>query len=194
MATSRSYQAQAPFIRPVKTADLEPLKDFLGKLSPGSLYFRFGRPCVPQWSDEKWAKLCQPDTRHSMGMVTTEVIAPGRYAIVGMARLVAEANSQRAEFSMVVADHLQHQGLGTELMGALVNEARCRGLIEIYGDVLPSNHAMIRFCQGLGMVRSACPDDVRLYRMALRIRPQSRGVSLSSAAQALHRHTDVRAI
>jgi len=190
---NRSRPPPTPHIRQVQSADLEPLKLFLGELSPGSLYFRFGRPHVPLWSDQHWSELCQPDTTHTIGLVATEVVAPGRYAVVGMARLITDASRQNAEFSMVLADRKQHLGIGTQIMHALVVQAQRRALTTIYGDVLPTNHAMIRFCEGLGMEIVDCPDDARVHRMVFHIQSPSRIVNRTIAAQASNPCTGMRA-
>jgi len=191
-STSSPTSTATPYIRQIQAADLKRLKTFLSELSPGSLYFRFGKPRVPLWSDKQWADICHPDPTHTTGFVATEGLAPGRYAIVGVARLVADASQQNAEFSVVLADRKQHQGIGTRMMRALVAEAQRRALTTIYGDVLPSNHAMIRFCEGLGMLLGACPGDERLYRMTLRIESQPQTNERTIIAQAQNRYTEVR--
>jgi len=193
MATNSSGLTRAPLIRPVQAVDLEPLKVFLGELSPGSLYFRFGKPHVPLWSDEQWAELCQPDTKHTTGLVAVEVIKTGQYAIVGMARLVTDARRKNAEFSVVLADRKQQQGIGTRLIHALVTEAQRRALTTIYGDVLPTNHAMIRFCEGLGMEINDCPVEARLSRMVFRIQDLSCISNRTTAAQTPHTCIEIRA-
>jgi len=162
----------APQIRPIQTADLSALKSFMAELSPGTLYFRFGRLSVPMWSEEEWQALCAPHPERCAHFVATEIIGPGRYAIVGMARLILDGSQDSAEFSLVVVDHRQHHGLGRQLIHALVGEASRRGLSSVYGDVLPSNATMLSFCEGLGFVSRSCPDDERIHRMVLRIKTQ----------------------
>ncbi|MCD8565417.1 MAG: GNAT family N-acetyltransferase [Burkholderiaceae bacterium] len=177
----------ATHIRPIQAADLTALKAFLSELSPGTLYFRFGRMSVPMLTQEQWHELCEPHPQRCAQFVATQITGPGRYGIVGMARLVFQSSDHdspdSAEFSMVVADHLQNQGLGRQLMHALVGEANRRGLTHIYGDVLPSNTTMLSFCKGLGFVSRACPDDSRIHRMTLSIRTQKfKDVTASMAA------------
>lgn len=177
----------APQIRPIQAADLVALKAFLTELSPGTLYFRFGRMSVPMLTDEEWRDLCEPHPQQCAQFVATQVSGPGRYAIVGMARLVFQSSGHdtpdSAEFSLVVADHLQHHGLGRQLMHALVGEAIRRGLTHIYGDVLPSNTTMLSFCESLGFVSRASPEDSRIHRMMLSIRtPKFEDVVASMSA------------
>ena len=189
---SRLTSTPTPRIRQIQAADLKRLKTFLSELSPGSLYFRFGKPHLPRWSDKQWADLCCPDPTHTTGFVATELLAQGRYAIVGIARLVVAANPQNAEFSLVVTDSKQNQGLGKQLMDRLVGEAQKRSLSTIYGDVLPSNHAMIRFCQGLGMFLGACPTDARLCRMTLPIESQPQNFERTIIGQTPNRYAEGR--
>lgn len=182
-----SYESPAAFhIRPIQAADLWTLKTFLCELSPGTLYFRFGRLSVPMWTEQEWIRLCSPDAERFAHFVATAPSESGRYAIVGMGRLVCEVdNGHSAEFSIVVADHLQHQGLGTKLIHALVGEARRRALRSMYGDVLPSNQAMIRFCKGLGFVSHRCPDDERIHRMVLSIKSKQSEKSVADTTKPL---------
>lgn len=171
-ATTPAYCATQ--IRPIRAADLAALKSFLSELSPGTLYFRFGRMSMPMWSDEQWQTLCQPPSNQCAHFVATQIGEPGRYNIVGMARLVIDTANvdDCAEFSLVVADHLQRQGIGRQLMHALVGEASRRGLASIFGDVLPSNTSMLSFCEGLGFVARSSPDDARIRRLAISIKTQ----------------------
>lgn len=171
------------FVRPIQPTDLNPLKALLSELSPGTLYFRFGRLSMPIWSEEQWQDLCSPP-EHCANFVATEVTGQGRYSVVGMARLVTDNSQERAEFSLVVADTLQHSGVGRQLMHAMVGEAVRRGLSSIYGDVLPSNTVMLRFCEGLGFVANPCPDDPRIHRMVLAIKtpkPEARSTPASGS-------------
>ncbi|UOD50989.1 GNAT family N-acetyltransferase [Orrella daihaiensis] len=164
----------ATHIRPIQAADLSTLKSFLSELSPGTLYFRFGRMSMPMLTEDQWHELCEPDPLRCAQFVATQITGSGRYAIVGMARLLPQASEDGtadcAEFSLVVADHLQNQGVGRQLMHTLVGEASRRGLGLIYGDVLPSNTTMLSFCEGLGFVLRASPDDSRIHRMMLSIK------------------------
>lgn len=180
-------------IRPIQPVDEQPLKSFLHELSPGTLYFRFGRMSVPAWTEQQWRALCSPDPSRCAHFIATQVTQPGHYRIVGMGCLVVSPQAQEAEFSMVLADHMQRLGLGTRLMNALVGEARRRGLTSIYGDVLPSNQSMLSFCRGWGFVKRACPDDGRIHRMILNIKPSSPVHEYTSLILANKLHPQERA-
>ena len=188
-------ETAATHIRPIAATDLTALKTFLSELSPGTLYFRFGRMSMPIWSENDWQALCEPEPTRSAHFVATQVIGPGRYAVVGMARLVLDADSldESAEFSLVVADQLQHQGIGRELMHALVGEAIRRGLSSIYGDVLPSNTTMLSFCKGLGFVSRPSPDDARVCRTVLSIRTTKRKDVTSAVSGSTHARARLQA-
>ena len=165
-----------PQIRPIEPTDLPAFKAFLSELSPGTLYFRFGCLSLPVLTQEQWTELCKPNPDRCAQFVATQVTGPGRYAILGVARLVFQSGEHAlpssAEFTLVVADHLQNRGLGRQLMHTLIGEANRRGLDLIYGDVLPSNTTMLSFCEGLGFVSQANPDEPRIHRMMLPIKTQ----------------------
>lgn len=172
MMSHRHKASEHTHIRPIQAADLSALKMFLSELSPGTLYFRFGRLSMPMWSEEQWRGLCEPNPAHGAHFVATQVNTPGAYDVIGIARLVFEPTANSAEFSLVVADNIKRQGLGRRLMHSLMGEASRRGLDTIYGDVLPSNTTMLSFCEGLGFAAHQCPDDSRIYRMVLSINPK----------------------
>lgn len=166
-------EADPIFIRHVQTDDLHALKVLLTDLSPGTLYYRFGRFSTPTWTDEQWQALCDPDPHRCANFVAADQSACENRAIVGIARLVLDLHlagaPRSAEFSLVVADQRQNQGIGQRLMHRLIDEASRRELTSIYGDVLPSNRAMLSFCKGLGFVPGSSPSDSRICRLTMSI-------------------------
>ncbi len=56
----------------------------------------------------------------------------------------------QAEFAVLVSDHWQGQGLGTELLRRLIEIGRAEKLDKISGQVLAENHAMQHICAKVG--------------------------------------------
>jgi RimJ/RimL family protein N-acetyltransferase len=65
---------------------------------------------------------------------------------VGLGRYVVDAPG-RAELAYEVVDGWQGRGVGSRLVGALVEAARARGLEELHATVLPENGASLAVLQ-----------------------------------------------
>jgi GNAT superfamily N-acetyltransferase len=65
---------------------------------------------------------------------------------IGLARYVVDAPG-RAEVAYEVVDSWQGRGVGSRLVGALVDAARSRGLQELHATVLPENGASLAILQ-----------------------------------------------
>jgi acetyltransferase len=74
----------------------------------------------------------------------------GEAEIYGVARLSKQTGTDSAEFSLLVSDRAQRQGLGTELMRRLLQVGREEQLHRIWGEILAENTTMQRICEKLG--------------------------------------------
>ena len=63
--------------------------------------------------------------------------------IVGVSRYITNPDQSSCEFSLVVADDMSGNGLGSRLMESIIDVARDKGLAEIDGLVLSNNVAML---------------------------------------------------
>ena len=85
--------------------------------------------------------------------------APARHEILGVGRLSKLRGRNEAEFALLVADQLQGQGLGTELLRRLIAIGRDERLDRITAEILPENPEMQRVCQKLGFQLKQEPGD-----------------------------------
>lgn len=135
-------------LRGILPADFERARSFLGELSFGTRYFRFGRGDF-RYPDDELRRLCSPDPLHREHLV---VIAgePDVQTMVGSARYVVSDDGREGEFTIVVLDGWQRHGLGQRLMRALLARAQQRGLRRLHGQILGSNRRMLDFVERLG--------------------------------------------
>ena len=84
--------------------------------------------------------------------------------IVADARYVRSADTDEAEFAVMVADAWQGAGLGRELLQRLGRHARASGVRLLYGDVLWGNEPMLGLVRGLGGTLARHPTDATLVR------------------------------
>jgi acetyltransferase len=75
---------------------------------------------------------------------------------------VKEHRYGEGEFAIVVSDHIQGHGIGSELLQRLVNIGRKEGLNRITGSVLSENRGMLHVCQKLGFEATRIPGEPTL--------------------------------
>jgi len=72
------------------------------------------------------------------------------YEILGVARAVTDADNVRSEFSIVIRDDMQGEGLGMMLMQKIIDYCTQRGTLQLEGSTMPSNKAMQGLARKLG--------------------------------------------
>ena len=90
-------------------------------------------------------------------------------ALVAEARFVRNADSDSAEFALVVADNWRGVGLGTMLARILAQRARFTGVRRLCGDVLDDNKAMRGFARSLGARLSRAVGYGQALRLSLEV-------------------------
>jgi acyl-CoA hydrolase/RimJ/RimL family protein N-acetyltransferase len=130
------------FMRPIRMTDEPALREMFYALSEDTVYHRFFRSLqtMPHQRLQEWL---QVDYRGSMVLVVTTGIE-GDEAIVAVARYDLDQRTNLAEVAFVVRDDHQGQGLGTQLLAALMEIARENGIAGFTASVLADNVAMLR--------------------------------------------------
>ena len=67
-----------------------------------------------------------------------------------MGRLSKEHGLNEGEFAVLVNDHWQKQGLGTELLKRLVEIGRAEKLTRLTAEIMADNHAMQHISKQVG--------------------------------------------
>jgi acetyltransferase len=70
--------------------------------------------------------------------------------MMGVTRLVMDADRQKGEFAIIVGDPWQGKGLGPKLLEQLIAVTRDQGLQLLYGDVLAQNKPMLEMAKKIG--------------------------------------------
>jgi acetyltransferase len=136
------------FIRPIKPEDAPLLQELWASLSPRSLYYRFLSP-VRELSPDLLARFTQIDYDRETALVALETTDRGE-RMLGVARLMSAPGSDTAEYSIVVGDPWQGQGVGAQLLTRLAAIAVQRGFKTLWGLVLRENRAMLELARRLG--------------------------------------------
>lgn len=152
-------------LRPIRPEDEHLYAGLIDRLTPDDQRMRFFI-ARPHWSHKFIANLTQIDYAREMAFVAIDE-ATG--SLLGVARLIADPDFQRAEYAIIVASDLKGKGLGWRLMQHLIEYARHEGLSELYGDVLAHNTTMLRMCEELGFKSSDVFGDAGVRRVTLEL-------------------------
>jgi L-amino acid N-acyltransferase YncA len=132
-------------VRPVTAEDAPAVQAFFEDLSPESIVLRFfcGFPDLDHAA--RWATEVD---QHRYGLVATSC-ADGR--VVAHAGWERDPDRpERAEVAFAIADAMQHNGLGTILLGQLIEAADQAGVAVLSAEVLPQNHRMLHVFRDSG--------------------------------------------
>ena len=154
---------RALVIRPIQPGDADALRRGFARLTPEQVRLRtFHR------MSELTAASAERLTRIDPETTTALVAIDPDGEIRAEARLHADAATNAAEFGVAVDPEFTGQGIGRRLMQRLLDDARRRGLDEIWGDVLAQNSTMLDFVKALGAERHALADEPGVMRVSLR--------------------------
>jgi acetate---CoA ligase (ADP-forming) len=146
MSSPRHHQADVVLrdgstvhVRPVRAEDAAAVQVFFKGLSPKSIALRFFSSFPDLDRAVRWAT--QVDDQHRYGLIATSS-ADGR--VVAHAGWEREPDHpERAEVAFAIADAMQHNGLGTILLGQLIQAADQVGVAVLSAEVLHQNHRML---------------------------------------------------
>lgn len=146
-------------MRPIRPDDVAALQRGFARLTPEQVRQRtFHR--MNELSDEAAHRLANVDP-----LTAAYVVVDDAGELHGEARLHVEHGGDVAEFALVVDPEMLGIGIGSALMRRLFEEARRRGLRELWGTVLAQNALMLELAHRLGAEREAVagePDVVRV--------------------------------
>ncbi len=137
-------------VRAIRGEDEPNHLEFYNKLSPESIRLRyFYSRGIP--THQELANWTQIDYDREMAFIVTAPRqgAPG-WETLGVVRAVTDADNVRAEFSVVIRDDLQGEGLGVVLMQKAIDYCKARGTLLLMGSTLTSNKGMQGLAQKLG--------------------------------------------
>jgi acetyltransferase len=153
-------------LRPIRPED-EPLEyEMLTTLSETSSRTRFFQ-MIRHIGHEELTRYCNIDYDKEIAIVA-ELNQNGERRIIGVARIVMEADKRTGEFAVLVHDDYQNKGLGYKLLDVLIGIAQEKRLGAIYGLVLNENRRMLSICRGTGFSVSPSEEGVSRVELVLR--------------------------
>jgi protein lysine acetyltransferase len=141
MLVHRLANGQQVLIRPIAPDDKWRLQEGLKRLSFETVRRRF-LAAKPRFSSAELRYLTEVDGVNHLALVAISATTGNLVAVARAVRLPEDPET--AEWAIVVADPLQGLGLGTRLIGALVDEARAVGIHRFSALTSGENQAVAR--------------------------------------------------
>jgi GNAT superfamily N-acetyltransferase len=130
-------------MRPIESNDAPALRRAFHRMTPEQIRARFFYR-MNELSEELAERLCHVDPAITAAFIVTDLDdTTTGVEIRGEARMHVDPVTQAAEFALAVDPEFIEQGIGSALLRRLLDECRQRGLVELWGDVLADNHAML---------------------------------------------------
>ncbi|MBI3901329.1 MAG: bifunctional acetate--CoA ligase family protein/GNAT family N-acetyltransferase [Nitrosomonadales bacterium] len=150
-------------IRPIRPEDAELEQEFVRGLSEETKYFRFMNT-VHELSEAMLVRFTQLDYDREIALLAVTE-KNGKEIEIGVCRYAINPDGASCEFALVVSDQWQHKAVGHKLMGSLMDAARSKGLKTMEGEVLASNHNMLKLVATLGFSIAASEEDAAIRKI-----------------------------
>lgn len=151
-------------LRPIKPEDEPMIGEFLQTVSKETLRQRY---FVNQLniSHELLVRFTNNDYDREVAIVA-ELTRGKKKRIIGVGRLMGDADRVGGEFAVIVHDDFQGRGLGFKLTDAIIGIAQDKGLREISGFIDANNRRMLQVVTELGFVAEETVDGVTTVRLS----------------------------
>jgi acetyltransferase len=149
-------------LRPIRPEDEAEWHAFMKSCSQHSIWQRF-RYLFKETTHEMAARFCFVDYDRTMAIVAEIELGEAR-RIIGVARLVADADHSDAEYAVLVADEWQGQGLGALLTDFCVEICKSWQVARISVETAADNHRMKKILQRHNFKEIKSSDGIVLYQ------------------------------
>ncbi len=159
----RSRDGKPLRLRPIHPEDQARLIRAFSRMTPEQVRLRVFH-VLTELPEAAARHLCKSDPEHVAAFVVTD---EGGEEIRGEARVHFDEVTQGAEFAIAIDPQFTGKGVGWALMTELIDNARARGMREIWGHVLAENGNMLDLAHRLGFERESLsgePGVMRVYR------------------------------
>ena len=138
-------------IRPIRPEDEESMIQFHNGLSERSVYMRYfeSLSLKARTAHARLARICFVDPERETVLIALSNDS-GNPKIVGVGRLSKLADPTKAEVALLVLDAFHGRGLGSELLGRLIEAARKQNITHLEGEMLRDNTAMQKLMKKFG--------------------------------------------
>jgi len=145
-------------LRPIKPEDEPAHYEFMSRLTPEDIHFRFFGS-VRELPHSEMARQTQLDYDRDMAFLAILVDGDEEVEFHGIVQVVIDPNNETAEYAIMVRSDIKGRGLGRILMEKMIEFCRRKGTETFIGQVLPNNRRMLTLCESLGFTRKFIPDE-----------------------------------
>ncbi|MGB0748497.1 MAG: bifunctional acetate--CoA ligase family protein/GNAT family N-acetyltransferase [Magnetospiraceae bacterium] len=156
--TFRMKDGRQVLLRPIRPEDEPEHYDFLSKLTPEDIRFRFFG-LVGELPHDQMARLTQIDYAREMAFIASAPLEDGGRETLGVVRGMADPNNDRVEFAIVIRSDIKGQGLGRKLMDKLISYYKSRNASVIIGQVLSDNQNMMKLMTAMKFTAKRMPGE-----------------------------------
>lgn len=128
-------------LRPIKPEDEPMWHELVASCSPESLHLRF-RYMFKATTHQMATRFCFLDYDREIAIVA-ETEADGQRKLIGVGRLVADADHREAEYAVLVSDPWQGKGVGSLLTDHCLDICDSWGIQSVIAETAPQNERMI---------------------------------------------------
>jgi acetyltransferase len=128
-------------LRPIRPEDENRFNALFKSLSEQSVRFRFFET-IKEMSHDTLSRYCNLDYDREIAIVAQ--LDDSR--LIGVVRLILDAEEKKGEFAIMVSDSWHGIGLGSKMMDYIIDIGRDLKLKAIYSDVSPENTKMLNLC------------------------------------------------
>lgn len=146
-------------IRPIKPEDEPSHHDFIARVEPQDLYYRFMH-YVREIDHENLARFTQIDYDREMAFIVKLGKLDNQGDTIGVIRANFDANNINAEFAILVRSDYQRNGLGRVLMQKMIDYCRSKKTRQLIGQTLDSNLSMRKLATEFGFSMSNPGDNI----------------------------------
>jgi acetyltransferase len=151
-------------LRPIKPEDENRFNALFKSLSAQSVRFRFFET-IKEMSHDTLSRYCNLDYDREIAIVAQ--LDDSR--LIGIVRLILDAETKKGEFAVMVTDSWHGLGLGSKMMDYIIDIGRDLKLETIYSDVSPENTKMLNLCDSKGFTAKSA-DEYSVF-MSLALQP-----------------------
>lgn len=156
-------------VRPINARDAGPISASFQLLHEDEVRRRFLH-ILKALGEEHLHHLTHPEPGREFVVVAAEPLPPGDALVGAVARLACnQEDGSRAEFGLLVSHFVSGLGLGRLLMERLVQWSTQHQVLELWGDVMDDNAAMLELAGKLGFRKEAIAGSSGLVRIRLQI-------------------------
>ena len=146
-------------IRPIRPEDEPLLVKYHKSISERSFYMRYAQKLEfnQRVAHERLLKVCFNDYDREIALVAVRRAVQGGQEILAVARLSRIHGANEGEVGILVSDQFQQLGLGSEMLGRLIEIGRQEGLSRVLATMLNENQEMQKLCVKHGFQVSTLP-------------------------------------